>query len=272
MIIRKDVLYGDIGGEKAFLYNLGSGGTSYHVVTQHFRTSGFLLKLGNVHIYVDPGIGGFTTALEKKVPIEKLDILLVSHAHIDHSSDAEGFIEGVWVRSLRKKKLLVVAAPCVLGIPKRCNQQISLYHKRISVIEEAKIGERIHYGDVEIKATPGVHHEVHIRGFVIKWKNISIGYASDTAYFESFGEYYSKVDYLILHPVMLKRSKFSRNRHAAYEDVIEMILSSDPKHVLLRHIGYQIIQYGIDKFSKDIANNTGKNVYALLDGDAVILE
>jgi len=122
--------------------------------------------------------------------------------------------------------------------------------------------------------TPAIHHEKHTRGFVLEMEGLRIGYTSDTAYFESFEKYYKKVDVLITHPTVLKRNEKSLYRHAAFEDIIEMIAASKPKYVLLRHIGYEILQYGIENFIRDIKREfpEGLEIYALLDKDGVVFE
>jgi len=137
-IIRK-ISYKDISSENSFLYNIGSGGTGYHVVTQTLRTAGFILSIHGTKIYVDPGIGSLVSAIESNVNLEDMDVIFVSHAHLDHSSDVEGIIESVYMRSFYRKKALLIVAPCVLGLKENCNNYISSYH--LKKVKEVVVGE-----------------------------------------------------------------------------------------------------------------------------------
>ncbi len=273
--ILRNITYSTISKEPNFLYNIGSGGTGYHVVTQRLRTAGFILSINKTKIYVDPGIGSLISAIESEVNFEDIDAVFVSHAHIDHSSDAEGIIECIFARSMYRKKPLLIASPCVLGLKGDCNSYISKYHLRMA--KEVIVGEvdkKIAFEHFKIKITPALHHKEHTIGFVLETDKLKIAYTSDTAYFESFEKYYKGVDILIAHPSVLRRNEKTSTRHASFDDIVEMLASSNPKYVLLRHIGYEILQYGIENFINDIKREFLEDIeiYALLDKDGVIFE
>src|SRR5277367_1391857 len=66
------------GGPRAF----GRAGSSYIVLVD-----------GTPRILVDAGPGAFLRIGELKVDLEKVDTILLTHLHIDHSGDLAGFFK-----------------------------------------------------------------------------------------------------------------------------------------------------------------------------------
>ncbi len=272
MNIQRNVNFDVIEKNKMFIYNLGSGGTRYHVATQRLKTAGFIIKMNSFNMYVDPGTSALLTSLHRNVPLKDINSLFISHAHVDHYDDAEALIESIYLHSYKKNKPLLITNETVMGKIKGWERKISSYHEKLcSDIVTAKPGDKILLNDIKLEITRTIHHEPYNVGFVLRTGGVRIGYASDTVFYDDFEAYFKKVDVLILHPVVINKTHGNEFRHASYDDIIEMIISSQPKQVILRHIGYEILQYGIDKFKEEIHRETGVKVEYLLDGDCLVI-
>ncbi len=273
MTLYRNVDFDRIKKNNMFIYNLGSGGTRYHVATQRLKTAGFIIKVNSFTMYVDPGTSALLTSLHRKVSLKDINALFVSHSHVDHYDDAEALIESIYLHSTKQNKPLLITNETVMGKIRGWDKKISSHHEKLcSKVIITKADEEVVLEEIKMKITKTIHHEPYNIGFVLHTRDIRIGYTSDTTYYKGFEKYFKGADILIIHPVVLKRTEESKFRHASFEDVVEMVNKAKPKHVILRHIGYEILQYGIDKFVEDIRKETDANVNYLLDGDCVIIE
>lgn len=51
---------------------------------------GFYFRWHGLGIAVDPGIGFITSMHEHQIFIDDIDVIIVTHAHIDHNGDVRG--------------------------------------------------------------------------------------------------------------------------------------------------------------------------------------
>jgi ribonuclease BN (tRNA processing enzyme) len=80
------------------LVTLGSGGPG---ALGRAASSHLVLVDGEARILVDAGPGSFVRLGESKLPLEKIDIVLVTHLHADHVSELPGIIKARAVASHR---------------------------------------------------------------------------------------------------------------------------------------------------------------------------
>ncbi|MFB6216464.1 MAG: MBL fold metallo-hydrolase, partial [Candidatus Aenigmatarchaeota archaeon] len=72
---------------------LGTGGGRYVTGEQRRRTAGIVVQTEETQIHIDPGPGALVYAHEELDEPLDTDAVIVSHAHLDHSNDAEAMIE-----------------------------------------------------------------------------------------------------------------------------------------------------------------------------------
>ena len=57
------------------------------VAHQFLASGGAWLSLGGTQILLDPGPGSLVQAIKRRLDPSKLDAIILSHKHLDHSSD-----------------------------------------------------------------------------------------------------------------------------------------------------------------------------------------
>ncbi len=142
-------------------------------ITIKFLThASFQIKTESKNIYVD---------LETRAkPIEKADIILVTHSHSDHFDPEK-------IKSVRKDDTVIIA-------PSDCHARIG------GSVRSLKPGEMVHVGDIEIRAV-NAYNETRFRspgqpfhpkgfgvGYVITLEGKTIYHAGDTDFISEMSE------------------------------------------------------------------------------------
>ncbi|RLA94179.1 MAG: hypothetical protein DRG69_05745, partial [Deltaproteobacteria bacterium] len=123
----------------AFLKFLGTAGARVVVFKQLRASGGLWLELNGTRIHIDPGPGALVRALSSrpKLDPEKLDALLLTHRHLDHSADINVMIEAMTEGGRRKGGLLFAPADALDEDPVVLNY-VRGYLGKVEVLEEGK--------------------------------------------------------------------------------------------------------------------------------------
>ena len=86
---------------------LGTGGARFVTIMQIRATGGWILWLDGEMIHVDPGPGALVRAKQYGVNLRKLTGIVISHAHPDHTTDAQVVLEAMTEGALKKKGVVI---------------------------------------------------------------------------------------------------------------------------------------------------------------------
>ena len=269
---------------------LGTGGGRYVTSKQIRNTAGFYIELGDFdyRLYVDPGPGALYHARKLKIPLEKVDLLFVSHRHLDHYNDGEAIIEAMTFGGNTKRGMLVGPK----SIFDEGDRAISKYHeglvKEIKVVKEGDVIE-LKKG-LNIKITKTRHTEEFGVGFVLNIRGLKISYTSDGRLDKDVIKYHKDSDVVIMNCLLfsslykeMKKNRdydeYSKNitpeklkglmfKHMDVEQVKEFL--KDHKKVkigFLRHMGWPLLKYGDSVIAKEIEEYSKVKTIALRDFD-----
>ncbi|GAV24745.1 MBL fold metallo-hydrolase [Carboxydothermus islandicus] len=172
---------------ESFILFAGTGGNPEAVLTQNPYTAGFIIKLEQFLMWVDPGPSAIVRARELNIDLGSLTAVYISHGHQDHYGGAEPIIEGMcWGMFARRGFLL--APGKVLD-----DRMISPFHQGINTgfysggpeVVVLKALKPVEIGKVTVVPV-AVYHGEENYGFILKYKNLAIGYTSDTNYILSY--------------------------------------------------------------------------------------
>ncbi len=212
-------------------------------------TGGFIIK-GSLNIYVDPGPGALVKSRMFGEKLEDIDIVFVSHYHIDHANDVQPLAEAINMYGFKKKAILIASKSVLFGGPLG-DGKISEYHK--SMFKEvilAKAGETVKIGEnTKMKFTKTMHDDETTVGFVLNMDGKRIGYTSDTEYFDSLCEEFrhEQLDLLIINIIKPKKDMY---KHMDLETGIEVIKCIKPKKAYIYHLGGKMILGDKEKMEK----------------------
>lgn len=213
---------------KVCVLSSGSKGNCTYVETQNHK---LLIDIGTSSLYVEKSLKSIG------VNPEDIDIVLVTHAHIDH-------VAGIKVFSKKYNPLVYISEK----ILKESNLKI----ENISSEEEINIDS-----DIKIKSIRLSHDVDDIKGYVIEENNNSMVYITDTGYInEGIFEYIKNknlyvfesnhdVEQLMNNPKYPHHTKIRilsdkghlSNKDSAY--YLSRLIGNNTKYVILAHISEQ---------------------------------
>jgi phosphoribosyl 1,2-cyclic phosphodiesterase len=248
------------------IYFIGTGGGRFATITQRRRTGGIRLIAGKVNAHLDPGPGALVYSHQLGLDPRKVNLILVSHAHPDHYNDAEVMIEAMTAGSLKRRGTLICSRSVTMGND-ACDPAISRYHQGVTgETVELREGEKHKAVGVKVTAMKAVHSDPETVGFRFAFPTgETVGYTSDTEYFEGIAKECAGVDLLIICTLRPRGSRIKW--HLSTDDALRIVQDIRPKRAALTHFGMKMITVTEAKAeAKYIEQETGVPTIAAEDG------
>lgn len=240
---------------------LGSGGARIVVFKQIRASGGIWLSLKEANILIDPGPGSLVRIISSKHHLDptRLDGVLLSHSHLDHSGDINIIIEAITTGGTKRKGILFCPKETIEGEGLVVFKYLHSYLEKIVTLKEK--------GNYEIKgirfSCPIRHkHRGETYGFKFETDSYKISYIADTKYFPDLIPAY-QADILIMNVV---REKPSDLDHLSLPDAKSLILGIRPKVAFLTHFGMTMIKRKPWVLAEELTKETGIEVIAAADG------
>ncbi len=248
--------------DKTEIFFLGSGGGRFSMITQRRHTGGIRF-LNPMNIQLDPGPGAIVYSNQMNLSPLKVEALLISHAHPDHYSDGEIFIEAMTDGMTRKKGYLIAPRSVIRGAGKH-DPCISNYHRNmVKKIFEVKPGDRIDLAKIEVEVTKAKHTDPSTVGFKFKFPAGHVAYIPDTEYFEGMENQYGDIRILIV-SVLRPRGTPIRG-HLCSDDAVEILNKIKPEISILTNFGMRMIYMNPNSEARFVEEKTGIKTIAAYD-------
>ena len=108
-------------GNNNWIKFVGTAGARFVVAKQLRSSGGLWLSFQGVNLYMDPGPGALVRCLASKPKLDptRLDGILLSHKHLDHSGDINVMIEAMTEGGYAKKGVISLSASFLRYAPAR---------------------------------------------------------------------------------------------------------------------------------------------------------
>ncbi len=231
---------------------LGTGGGRINLVKQIRATGGFRINTSSGNIHVDPGPGALLNCHKAREDPLKTECIVVTHNHTDHVTDARVMIEAMTNYALKKGGILIASSNTL-------KEGIGEFHLGlVETLHEAKWGEKMEFttkqGSLKFEFLKLVHGEESIFGFKLYGEK-TVGYISDTEYFDGLGREFSGCDLLIVN--CMKPEKDAYDGHLTVPGVISVLKDAKPGQAILTHLGMKMQRGGPNNYAKQIEEETG---------------
>jgi phosphoribosyl 1,2-cyclic phosphodiesterase len=254
--------------EKSFIKFLGTAGARFVVSKQLRASGGVWYCLDAVNFLVDPGPGSLVRCLASKPKLDpaKLEAILLSHLHIDHSNDINILIEAMTAGGFKRRghvfAPLEALEPEPVILP-----YVRGYCERIHTLRaggEYTIAEKVRF------RTPVRHkHGAETYGFIFEAGRHRIAHITCTQFFAELEKSYTG-DLVILHVVRYQAETEPEGqaqiKHLNLEDARRLILAIRPRTAILTHFGMTMLRAKPWELAAKLSEETGIEVIAATDG------
>ncbi len=178
-----------------FVKFLGTAGARFVMIKQLRASGGIWVSYKGTNVLIDPGPGSIVRCAASKPKLDpaKLDGIILTHRHLDHSGDINVMIEAMTEGGF-KKKGIVFCPEDAIEDDAVILRYTKTFPEKIEIIKE---NETYQLGSFEFYTSMRHIHPVETYGLKFKIKNTTIGYLTDTKYFKELENFY-KSDILII--------------------------------------------------------------------------
>lgn len=242
---------------KDFIHFFGTTGNKDIFFKKIRSAGGLYFCVDDTNIIIDPGINTFYKYLHTYE--NKLDGIILSHIHIDHSNDLNIFVE-----------LMTDGGECKHGtllVPNQAIEQKVLYPYVMDFpenLEITKANSSYQIKNVEIISSIEHKHGVENYGFKIKTKYHTIGLVTDTAYFLELLDSYKGCEILIMNVPYYIQDK-QKPKHLDIPATEDFIKAIEPKKVILTHFNCNILNSNPIMLAEKLSKKYGIEVISAED-------
>jgi ribonuclease BN (tRNA processing enzyme) len=237
---------------------LGTGGARVLVFKQLLASGGLWIEQADTRISLDPGPGALVQATKRKLNPTKLDAILLSHRHLDHSGDINSMIEAMTTGGFNQRGLVLAPRDAYEDDPVILHY-LRGYVRDLLTIEE---GATYQIGGVTVRTPVRHHHPGEVYGFVFESPGCRWSYLADTRYFPELAEHY-RADVVVMHTVRLEESDIP---HLSIPDAKRLIEAIRPQTAILTHFGMTVWRAKPWEVAERLTQETGVEVKAARDG------
>ncbi|MDD4939194.1 MAG: MBL fold metallo-hydrolase [Candidatus Omnitrophica bacterium] len=249
------------GREQDFIKFLGTAGARFVMIKQMRASGGIWISSKGTNVLVDPGPGSLVrcAASRPKLDPGKLDAVILTHRHLDHSNDVNVMIEAMTEGGFKKRGVLFCPEDAINEDP------VVLKHAR-ALVEKIEVleAERTYAaGNFEFSTSMRHAHPVITYGLKFNIRNTSVSLLTDTRYFRELENFY-KTDILIICVVFFEpRAGID---HLCLADVESIISGIRPKKAILTHFGMTMLRAKPQIQALELSSRLGIEVVAAYDG------
>jgi len=245
---------------------LGTDGARYVIAKQLRATGGMLFRLGGCNVLVDPGpesLYRLITYLPKFNP-EKIDAIILTHKHIDHSADVNVYLDVITRGGFNRHGVLLAPQDAFGENGVVYNYLLDFLKERV-IIKEKSIFE---IGGLRFLFPIRHEHRVETYGFKLFYGEHTISYITDTKFFKGIVRAY-KADIVIMNLIKLGPSEID---HLSIDDCEAIITGVKPRVAIITHFGMTMIRTGPWNVARQLKERTGVTVLAAEDGKHYTIE
>jgi ribonuclease BN (tRNA processing enzyme) len=256
-----------MGKNSNFIKFLGTAGARFVMIRQLRSSAGLWVKYKSTNLLIDPGPGCLVRChrCRPKLDPSKLDGIILTHKHLDHSGDINVMIEAMTAGGFKKRGKLFVTSDA-LGEE---GVIFKYLEKKAGKIEKLK-KKKFEVKDIGFSVPIKNKHSVETYGVKFYLGNQVVAYISDTKKFDKLINAYSDATVLIINVVFAKaRPDYD---HLCLPEAVDLVKQIRPNIAIFTHFGVSILKQKPHLLEKRIRNETGLNINFAYDGMSIDIE
>ena len=248
-----------------FMKFLGTAGARFVTARQLRSSAGTYIELSGKRIMLDPGPGTLMTCAKTRPRIEpgNLDAVILSHGHIDHSTDVNVLIDAMTGGGLRRRGLLFAPPDCLEGREMVVLEYLKNFPEAIVPL---KADTPYSIGDVRFRTSPRHLHGPETYGLKFSLGERMLSFLVDGRFSPEIAESYRGTDILVMNAVLAHPIQGKDVLHLALDDIRKVIAIVEPERAILTHFGMTMLRAGPWVIAGNLAKELGVEVIAAEDG------
>jgi len=194
--------------------------------------SGYLLEDGNHKVLIDCGNGVLSRLLQKIDSLEELDVIILTHLHSDHISDALVLRYALGINKMKGSITKSVPLYAPLTPQDKYNEIQFMNAFKMNGLNANTI---INVGEMKI-TFESMLHPVETYGVIVEKENKKFVYSSDTKYCDNIIRIANEADLFICECNLLNEELSEEVYHLTTGQVGEIASMTNVKKLLLTHI------------------------------------
>lgn len=245
-----------------FIKFLGTAGARFVMIKQLRASGGIWVNSNGTNILIDPGPGSIVrcAASKPKIDPSKLDAIILTHRHLDHSNDINVMIEAMTEGGFKKRGIVFCPRDAVGNTGSVILDYAKALPEKIEILEAKK---NYRAGDFRFSTSMRHLHPAETYGIKFKIKDTSVSLLADTKYFQGLKRFY-KTDILIVNVVFCGARP--EVEHLSIDDAERLIKEIKPKKAILTHFGMTMLKANPYKVAERLSQKLGIGVSAAYDG------
>ncbi|MDD5154987.1 MAG: MBL fold metallo-hydrolase [Candidatus Omnitrophica bacterium] len=254
------------GAPYPYIKFLGTAGARFVMIKQLRASGGIWLSYRDTNILIDPGPGSIVrcSLSRPKLDPSKLDAIILTHRHLDHSSDINVMIEAMTEGGFKKRGTVFCPRDALgeSGVILKYALDFPQGIKTLRARSNYKVG------DISFETSMRHIHPVETYGLKFRIGDKSVALLTDTKYFPQLAGFY-RADILIICVV------FSQMRpeieHLSLPEAVSLIRDIKPGKAVLTHFGMTMLNAKPHIQAERLSKELGVEVAAAYDGMSIKL-
>jgi phosphoribosyl 1,2-cyclic phosphodiesterase len=222
------------------------------MLSQRRSTGGIWFSYGGSRGVIDPGPGSLVKICEASPPLSPIDIntLILTHRHVDHSSDINALAEGMVLKSRLPRGFVLLTHDCFEDGDRVLMRYLTDKINKIAIHEDGVLVSPV--GGVDIESVRHSHHRVQCFGLIFRRAGLPTwGLISDTAPLPGFTDIYADCKTLVINAAV----KFPRAGldHMTIADIQSLLAILHPKVAIITHMGGEMLDLGREYISRRLS-------------------
>lgn len=237
------------------------------MVARQLRFSaGTWLELSGTQLLLDPGPGTLLRCRKVRPPLEPPELagIILSHKHLDHSTDVNIMIEAMADGGLKRRGVLLVPQDALEGDDPVVLRYVRPFLERIEILQD---GKAYVLGKVRIRPIKHTHGQVETYGVIADSDEGRLGFLVDTKFFPDLPERYAGCDLLVINAVL--REWNPDIDHLSLPEALEVVKAVRPKLAVLTHFGMTMLRGKPWELALEASEKLGIKIIAADDGMSV---
>ncbi|MFW6457025.1 MAG: MBL fold metallo-hydrolase, partial [Planctomycetota bacterium] len=206
---------------------------------------------------------------EPSIDLEELDAVILSHAHVDHSTDVNAIIDAMTRGGFNKRGSLFAPDECLHGKNRVVLNYLRDHLDRIIPLKEETT---YHVGNLTFNTSVRHDHCVETYGIQFHMPPGNVSFLVDTGYFPELVNSYQQSHVLVLNVVRNQPHDKYDLKHLNIREAEEIIRKIQPRLAIITHFGMTMIKNQPWELAKEMSERLNCRVVAASDGKTVNLE